>query len=441
MVDRAGHRTEPIDLPLLYRIDNQERTGWVHHTSLKEDGIDFYFVTNDHFYNRNGLYQEDGKDYPDNLARMTFFCRAALELLTSKNFEADIVQCFEWPTGLIPAYLKTDSLYADLARQVRVLFCIQNIAYQGFFPRNQLPITGISWDHFNPEELEFYGDLNLLKAGLVYSDHITTVSESYARDIQTPEHGCGMESVVQAHRRKLTGIHSGLDYKNWDPANNSPLPVRYTREDLKGKAACKDHLQKEFELALRPQIPVFATVTDFGSAMEMGVVPEALEMMLLADEIQLMVLESSVNENSRIFQDLRQRFPHQVGIRRMGEPGIAQLTLAGADFLIIPGRSEPSGMNQLTSLRYGTPPILRKTGPLAGSIKSFRDDPAEAVGFVYHNVDEKDLLQAVRRGLSVYRDKTAWAAMQRRAMACDFSWDTTAEHYERLYTSLLEDLF
>ncbi|MCE7908783.1 MAG: glycogen synthase, partial [Candidatus Omnitrophica bacterium COP1] len=200
MVDRGGYPTELIDLPLSFRIDNEDRTGWIHRAKFPGASITVYFVANDFYYNRNGIYHDGGRDYPDNLARFTFFCRAVIEFIRSGEFTPDIVHCHDWQTSLVPTYLKTTEKDVQSLSNLKTVFTVHNLAFQGFFPREQFPATGLPWHTFTQEGLEFFGDLNLLKAGFVYSDAITTVSERYAIEMMTPEYGCGMESIVSACR-------------------------------------------------------------------------------------------------------------------------------------------------------------------------------------------------------------------------------------------------
>jgi len=437
-VDRRGFSTEPIDVPLLFRIDDEERTGWIHQARLPDTEVTAYFVVNDHYFNRNGLYQEEGKDFPDNLARFTFFCRGTMELLRSGEFVPDIIHCQNWQTALIPAYLKTDSEYEGFRENVKTVFSVHNIAYQGFFPKDQFAVTGLSWDLFSPEGIEYYGDLNLLKAGLVFSDHITTSSERYAAEIMTPDYGCGMESVVQAHRHRLTGILNGVDYDVWNPATDDLLPARYRPDDLSGKETCRNRLLDCLGLPKRPETPLVSTICASSNHKDLELIPGALEVLLLAEEIQLAVLESGSTDCARVFHDLRKRFPTGVGVCRSTDDVHLHLMQAGADLILVPGRPEPSGLTHLVALKYGTAPIVRQSGAIAEAVRDYNEAQRDGFGFVFHNPEARDLLQALRRALSLYRDKTAWIALQRRGMACDFSWNESARKYENLYRQLLE---
>lgn len=438
MVDRAGFRTEPIDLPLLFRIEDEERTGWIHRGQIPGTDVTAYFVVNDHFYNRNGIYSENGRDYPDNLARFSFFCQSVIQLLKSDEFDADIVHCHDWQTALVPAYLKAVcSNDPDLSRK-KTVFTVHNFAYQGFFPRDQFPITGLPWHLFNPEALEFYGDLNLLKAGLVFADWITTVSDRYAAEIMTPEFGRGMESIASAHRNRLTGILNGADYDVWNPATDALISAQYSPDDLSGKAVCKAALQKETGLPVVADAPVLATVSRLDDQKGLDLIYSALEMLLLDTDIQFVILGEGQPEYERLFHDLKMRFPEQVGVFVGHDEERAHRIQAGADLFLMPSRYEPCGLGQIYSMKYGTPPVVRYSGGLADTVRDYNGAQIDGYGFVFYQMETKDFMQALRRALTVYRDKTAWTALQRRAMACNFSWKIAAEKYESLFHQVLE---
>lgn len=438
MVDRGGIKTEPIDLPLLTPISGQERTGWIHRAVLPGSNCQVYLVTNDHYYNRNGLYGENGRDYPDNLERFVFFCRAVLELMRSDEFVPDILHCHDWQAALLPAYLRSDfDSILKVAGGVRSVFTTHNIAFQGFFPRDQFETTGLSWNLFTPDGVEYYGDLNLMKSGLVYSDAVTTVSERYAAEIMTPEYGCGLESVVASVRDRLHGILNGVDYDLWNPETDSLIPANYSRDNLSGKAQCKAALQKELDLPTNPEIPLLGSIGRFDRQKGLDLIAEILEDLLLRGEVQFVILGSGDPEIERQFQRLQERFPDSLRVRIGLDEALAHGIQAGVDMFLMPSRFEPCGLAQLYSLKYGTVPIVRMTGGLADTIRDFNEAQKDGYGFVFNKAEGKELLHAVERAISVYRDKTAWEALMKRGMACDFSWDASAKRYERLYRTLL----
>jgi starch synthase len=433
MVDRAGFRTEPIDQPLFFRINNEEQTGWIHKAQLPDSSVTVYFVVNDHYYNRNGIYHEGGKDYPDNLARFTFFCLSVLQLLKSGEFPAQILHCHDWQTALLPAYLK-------LCEQVplQTVFTFHNLAYQGFFPRDQFHITGLPWSAFTPEGAEYYGDLNLLKAGLVYSDAITTVSERYAAEVMTVEFGRGMEEIIHTQRNRLTGILNGIDYRVWNPTTDLLIPHPYSPDDLSGKALCKSALQAETGLQIDPEIPLLASIGRYDDQQGIDLIYATMEILLMESQIELVVMSEGKSEIDPMWLELVNRFSGQVALFSGHEIAFSHRLLAGADFLLMPSRYEPCGLMQLCSLKYGTSPIVRQTGGLADTVRDYNEAQRDGYGFAFHLPEIKDFLQSLRRALQLYRDKTSWIALQRRGMACNFSWDQTAQRYERLFQQLLE---
>jgi starch synthase len=438
MTERGGFRSEPIDIPLMFRIGNDERTGWIHRSTLPGTNIPVYFVVNDHYFNRNGIYQEEGKDYPDNLARFTFFCRSVLELLRSDEFPAEIIHCHDWQTSLIPAYLKTVDHRDPALSTMKTVFTVHNLAYQGFFPRDQYYQTGLPWEIFNPGGIEFYGDLNLLKAGLVYSDWITTVSERYAAEMMTPANGRGLESVVYANRERLTGILNGADYTVWNPETDTIIKANYSPHDLAGKLLCKEDLQREMKLPVNSEVPLMATVCRFDEQKGIDLMCQVLDYLLLGEEMQFIALGTGKPEFERMMLDLMTRFPRQVGVHVGINENLAHKIQAGADLFLMPSKYEPCGLSQLYSMKYGTPPVVHLSGGLADTVRDYNDAQKDGYGFVFYNHDQKDFLQAINRAIAVYRDKTAWDALRRRGMACDFSWGRSASRYEEVYRDLLE---
>jgi starch synthase len=286
--------------------------------------------------------------------------------------------------------------------------------------------------------MEFFGDVNLLKGGLIYADALTTVSERYAAEVMTAEYGRGMESVIHANRHRLVGILNGVDYQVWNPAVDTNIPSQYSTDDLTGKGACKAALQKEFGLPTEPHIPLLASLSRFDDQKGIDLVYGAMEVMLLEGEVQLVLLGDGKPEYERLFGNLIARFPNQVSVSFTHDEDQAHRMIAGSDFILMPSRYEPCGLVQLCSLKYGTPAIVRQAGGLADAIRDYNDAQRDGYGFVFHQPDPKDFVQAVRRALAVYRDKTAWVALQRRGMARDFSWQRTAERYDALFHQLVE---
>ncbi|HTE04281.1 MAG TPA: glycogen/starch synthase, partial [bacterium] len=309
------------------------------------------------------------------------------------------------------------------------------LAYQGLFPAEQFEVTGLPPSMYTMAGLEFWGQVNLLKGGLVFADLLNTVSETYAQEIQTAEFGAGLDGVLRDRSRDLFGILNGVDYSVWDPAHDPLIPARYTADDLSGKRACKARLQDEFGLAADPDIPLIGMVTRLADQKGLDLVAAILDT-LFAAGAQLIVLGTGDPRYERMFSETARRHPRQSGVRIGFDNALAHRIEAGADLFLMPSRYEPSGLNQLYSLRYGTVPIVRRTGGLADSIRDATPQALRAGtanGFVFADYTPQALLQAARRALAAFRDAATWRTLQRTGMTADFSWAMAAKKYVGLY--------
>jgi starch synthase len=392
-------------------------------------------IRHDPFFARPGLYGEDGRDYPDNLDRFALFCRAALEACRHAAWLPDVVHAHDWQTALAVVYLKT--LYrADPAwAACRALLTLHNLSYQGHFPVADYGATGLPWSEYTPDRLEFFGMVNLLKGGLVYADLLNTVSPTYAREIQTAEFGCGLDGVLRERTDRLFGILNGIDYAVWDPATDPHLPAHYSTNDLSGKKDCKRALQREMKLPAR-DAPVLGLVSRLVPQKGIDLIVDILPRVLAAD-VQMVALGSGDPASQADLNSLSARFPDKLAVRLGFDEGLAHRIEAGADLFLMPSRYEPCGLNQMYSLRYGTVPVVRKTGGLADTVIPYLpDDPASrntATGFVFEPPRPESLLSALLLGLQVYRDWHTWRALVRRGMLQDFSWRHSAREYAKLY--------
>jgi len=432
-------------LPILGDI--HVRLGTLHHianikrTVFPDSNVPVYFVVNDHFFDRAHLYVENGTDYPDNAERFAFFCKAVIWLLKGLDWVPDIIHCNDWQTALVPVYLRTDhEMRADgsLSR-VRVLYTIHNLAYQGLFASEEAARIGIGPELFHPAALEFYGALNLMKGGLLYSDRLSTVSQRYAEEIQTAEFGCGLEGVLTMRRAHLTGILNGIDYNLWNPGTDEFLPAHYSRTNIADKAKCKAALQQECGLPVRADVPLLSLISRLDSQKGLDLVAQILDQ-LLRQEVQFVMLGTGAPEYHRLFERLAAQNPTKMCTRLAFDNGFAHRIEAGADIFLMPSRYEPCGLNQLYSLRYGTIPVVRHTGGLADSItdakpEAIADDTG--TGFVFEEYDSLALLAAIERALATYSRKSQWQKLVQNAMAKDFSWTTSAKKYEALFREMV----
>ena len=397
---------------------------------MPDTGVPAWLVDQPRLFNRAGLYGEGGKDYPDNLARFASLCRALLTWLERQSWRPDLIHCHDWQTALVPAILA-----AGQAPQTATLLTIHNLAYQGLFPAAQFAMTGLPASMYTIAGLEFWGQVNLLKGGLMLADLLSTVSETYALEIQTPEFGAGLDGVLRDRADDLFGILNGVDYRAWDPAHDPLIPARYTVDNLSGKRACKAHLQQEFGLPPDPAIPLIGMVTRLADQKGLDLVAAILGD-LFAAGTQLVVLGTGDPRYERMLADAARQHPREAGVRIGFDNALAHRIEAGADIFLMPSRYEPSGLNQLYSLRYGTVPVVRRTGGLADSIRDATPQAVEtgtANGFVFIDYTPQALLLAIQRALAAFRDPGTWREVQRVGMTADFSWAESAKKYVGLY--------
>jgi len=406
-------------------------------------GVPVYLLEHEHYYNRDSLYGTADGDYWDNCERFVFFCRAALEGLVQLGaagsvgrWQPQIVHANDWQTGLLPVYLRT--LYRDhpLLGSLATVFTIHNLAYQGVFWHYDMPMTGLGWDLFTPAGIEFYGNLNFLKGALVFSDLLTTVSHTYAREIRTAAFGNGLEGVLEDRSQDLHGVVNGIDYEAWNPQKDPAIAHPYSVEDPEPKAICRETLRREYGLedAAGPVIGVVARLVEQKG---MDLILEALPG-ILAEGCQLVVLGSGDARLEDQFRQVAAAHRGHVAAHIGFDDEASRRIYAGSDAFLMPSRYEPCGLGQLIALRYGGAPIVRRTGGLADTVSEF--DPARrtGTGFVFDDFTAEALLGAVHRAASTYRQPSVWKALVRNAMAEDFSWDASAREYVTLYRKALK---
>lgn len=405
--------------------------------------IPVYAVRHDPYFDRQGLYQEAGADYPDNLERYAFFSRAVLETVAAlgrtESWTPDILHGHDWQAALALVYLKTTDAGRPEFSGIRSIFTMHNVGYQGIFPGEDLTKTGLSEDVFTPTGLEFYGQLNLMKGGIVFSDYLTTVSPTYSREIQTAEYGFGLEGALTQRRDRLVGIVNGIDTDVWDPQTDRELPARYHAQDLTGKAICKTALQQSFKLPV-VDAPLCVIVSRFASQKGLDLVAGMLPTFLKAN-VQLILLGTGEPEIEDRFQSLAQLYPKKVGVRIGFDEGLAHRIEGGGDLFLMPSRYEPCGLSQLISLRYGTVPVVRRTGGLADTVLPFTREGrlVSGTGFLFEDATSAALLASVREALRVYADREAWQSLVRAGLQTDVSWKKSAETYVSLYRRIVAE--
>jgi starch synthase len=362
-----------------------------------------------------------------------------LEVCRAKNFIPDIVHCNDWQTGLLPAFLKVDSQYSDF-KQTASIFSIHNIAYQGNFLKESFDKLGLDWSLFAPGSgFEFWEKVSYLKAGIWYADIINTVSETYAKEIQSSnEYGYGFEGVLKDKADHLYGIVNGIDYDIWNPASDELIPARYTPEKPAGKKKCKTALRRGVKLPLaRKDIPVIGIISRLADQKGFDLIAEVADDLLSLD-LQIVLLGTGDEKYHTLFTELQKKYPKKIAVVLEFNNAMAHLIEAGSDMFLMPSKYEPCGLNQLYSLKYGTIPIVRETGGLADTIENANPAKGTGTGFTFKRYNSADMLHAVKFALEVYRDKNVWEIMMLRAMRQDFSWDSSAEKYLEIYNKAVE---
>jgi starch synthase len=380
-------------------------------------GVRYLFADCPPLFDRAGIYGERGTDYPDNHIRFAVLCQAALGVARS-IFRPDVFHAHDWQAGLLPVYVRESLTLDPTFFGVRCVFTIHNLGYQGSFPATAIADLGLDPRLFQPEGLEFFGRLNFLKAGIVWSDAVNAVSPTYAREIQTPEFGFGLDGLLRSRASKLTGILNGVDYDEWNPETDRYLPANYSARDLSGKRACKLALLKEMGLPADADRPLMGIVSRF--AHQKGI--DLVAAIAPTVDAALVALGSGEAPLEMAFRSLALSYPDRIAARIGYDEGLAHRIEAGSDMFLMPSRYEPCGLNQIYSLRYGTPPVVRATGGLEDTVDA-------QTGFKFRD----DLAGAVEAAIEEFQDRDTWVARMRRGMARDFSWDVSAVDYQTLY--------
>jgi len=389
-------------------------------------------------YQRPGGPYVDGKgrDYLDNAMRFGLLARVAAQLGTVhsplRGWSAEVVHANDWPCGLAPLYLAQTRMIAPHETTAAAILTIHNLAFQGVFPMGEADALGIPHHWRGMEGVEFWGDLSMLKAGIQFADAITTVSPSYAREIQTQEHGAGFDGILRARAARLRGILNGIDRKLWNPAEDPLLPQRFTRGELAGKAQCKAILQQRVGLAADPSAPLFAVVSRLTAQKGIDIVLAALPALVRAGG-QLVVLGQGAPELQQALAEAARQHRRQVAVTLGFDEGLAHLIEAGADAFLMPSRFEPCGLNQMYSQAYGTPPIVAPVGGLLDSVTDATAHPQHGTGFVMPSCDAAGLQDALARALAAWKQPQQWRRIQANGMAREFGWEDSARQYLDVY--------
>jgi starch synthase len=423
---------ERLDGSLVVPMYNGPVRSGVRMGYLPGSTVRVYFIEHHRFFDRPYLYGPPGDAYPDNLERFSFFSRAALELCKATGFIPDILHAHDWQAALAPVYTNTVEWGTPLHGSASV-FTIHNLAYQGVFAAGGMFITGLGWEHLNPHEFEHFGDLNLMKAALKHSTMLSTVSPTYCREIQTPAFGYGLDGELAGRSGDLWGILNGIDLDEWDPERDPHLPARYSHRDLQNKAECKAALQRELGLPVEPRVPLFGVIGRLTHQKGFDVLAHCMGD-LLSWDMQMVLLGTGDPDAEHYFTELSwhhgDKFRAVIGFK---DP-LAHRIEAGSDFFIMPSRFEPCGLNQMYSLRYGSVPVVRRTGGLADTVENYDEQGGSGTGFCFDDLSVEALRNTIGWALSTYHDRPDhFRDLQTRGMQQDFSWARAAEAYEHLY--------
>ena len=401
--------------------------------SLAYQGLTYYFIDNEYYFQREGLYGQfdDGE-------RFAYFSRAVVEVPIQLGWSPDIIHCNDWQTSLVPVYLLEARHREPLLMHTKSVFTIHNIEYQGQFDRNILgDVLGLDESYFREDMLSYYGDVNLVKGAIYAADYITTVSPTYAKELQYAFYAHGLEGVIADNYHKFTGILNGIDMEHNNPATDPFLPAPYSAADPSGKAACKAALQEKLGLNVDPDVPIIACISRLVAHKGYELVTAAFPK-ILEHYVQFVVLGTGDWGIESFFRMAAQEYPGRVSANLMYSAELASQIYAGADLLLMPSISEPCGLSQMIAMRYGTVPIVRLTGGLKDSVPSYNPTTGTGLGFTFGSITPGDLLGAIDRGLETYEtDRPNWAALMKRGMTTDFSWDQSAAAYEKVYQQVM----
>ena len=435
---RCGQPIEPTSVDLGVTVGAKHVTGTVLRSQLRGSDVPVYLVQQDDYFDRRELYRENGRDYIDNCERFVFFCRAVLQAIDQLDLRIDVLHCNDWQTGLLPAYLCIEHASDPRYQKIASLMTIHNLAYQGCFWHWDMLLTGLDWKFFNWHEMEFHGKLNLLKTGIVFADALGTVSPRYAKEIQSPPLGCGLEGILRHRRDMLFGILNGVDYDTWNPASDTLIDTNYDASTwTTGKQECKVTLQRQVGLPVAPGTPLVGLIGRLADQKGWDLVAELMHKWSETEDVQWVILGTGEPECQTLLAELSDRHPDRVAVRLEFSDALAHRIEAGADMFLMASRYEPCGLNQMYSLKYGTVPIVHHTGGLADTIIDATDehlDEGLANGFVMPAYDPTHLESTLMRACHMFRRQPdQWARLVEIGMRQDWSWNRSANRYSDLY--------
>lgn len=398
-------------------------------------GLTVYFIGREEFFDRSHLYGTGERDYDDNDARFIFFCKAVVEVMRIAEIQADVVHGHDWQAALLPLLLRYEERRSGVALALKTAFTIHNIAFQGVFPMSSFGLTNLPDELLGIDGIEYYRQISFMKGGILFADRVITVSPQYAKEIQTPEFGCGLDGVVSARAEDLVGLLNGIDTHVWNPAKDRLIPARYAAHDLTGKPVCRAALLKKQGFDENFKGPVYGMVCRLAEQKGLDLLLGAKDF-FLQQNCRLVVLGAGEKRYETALAELARHHPDRMALSARLDEGMSHLIEAGADFFLMPSLFEPCGLNQMYSQAYGTVPVASRVGGLVDTVIDADEHPADGTGLTFRPV-AAGFIDALQRSLALFADRDRYAAVQQRGMQRDFSWKSAAVAYEKLYGELL----
>ncbi|MBR2214627.1 MAG: glycogen synthase GlgA [Selenomonadaceae bacterium] len=437
IMPKYGQISEDFRSKMEHIYDGELNVSWrskfVGLDKLEYKGVTYYFVDNEEYFKREGFY-----GYDDDADRFSFFCRAVLCLLDVMDFWPDVIHTNDWHAGLVNVFLKLEHPGDERYEKIRTIYTIHNLKYQGIFPKNVMSdVLGLDWKYFNNGDFEFYDAVNFMKAGMIYSDIISTVSRTYAQEIQYEYFGEHLDGLLRSRQNDLYGIVNGIDYDVYNPATDKNLFVNYDINTVERKRDNKVQLQKQLGLPENRRIPMVALVSRLVAAKGMDLIVRMMDEILQHENIQFVLLGTGDKEYEDWFKGLAWRFPTKVSANIRFSNELAQRMYASADIFLMPSNYEPCGIGQLIALRYGAVPVVRETGGLKDTVQQYDKYSGSGNGFVFRDYNAHDMMYAIKRALGAFENYEDWSKIVRNAMESDYSWKESAKEYKKLYENLM----
>lgn len=409
------------------------RSKYVGLEKLDYEGVTYYFVDNEEYFHRDGFY-----GYEDDAERFSFFSRAVLELLPAMDFWPDIIHSNDWHAGMVNVFLKLEHQGDERYEKIKTLYTIHNLKYQGVFGKNIMSdVLGLDWKYFNNGDLEFYDAVNFMKGGLVYADYISTVSKTYAKEIQYSYFGENLDGLLRKRKDELFGIINGLDYERYNPRTDKNIYETYDASDPSRKADNKTELQSQLGLPCRRRVPMVGLVSRLVAAKGMDLIVRIMDELLQHEDMQFVLLGTGDKEYEDWFKGLEWRFPTKVKSNIFFSNKLAQNIYAASDIFLMPSDYEPCGLGQLIAMRYGSIPVVRETGGLKDTVVPYDKHTKQGTGFLFSDYNAHEMMYAIKHALSAYANPEEWRQIVDNAMKADYSWAASAREYVELYKKLL----